>query len=129
MQEIAKMLIRPPFKQTGACHKRGNCCYYILFPKRKGWLGKLHLFWTTEVNGFYFRMKEPVESEKKSIYVMGCRYLQKNGKCGCYFLRPMVCRKWPMIEYFGFPRLLKGCGFKAELRSKSQREHFPLERD
>jgi len=129
MQNIAKMIIRPPFRQTGRCHRRGNCCYYILLPKTKGWLGKLHLFWSTEIHGFYFRTKETIESDGKPVYVMGCRYLQKNGSCGCYFLRPMVCRKWPVIEYFGYPRLLKGCGFKAELRSKKYAKFFQVKED
>ena len=54
--------------------------------------------------------------EEKEVYVMGCRYLQKNKRCKHYFLRPMVCRKWPIIEYFGYPKVLKGCGFSYKIR-------------
>src|ERR1700722_14649540 len=31
-QRLARLIIRPPFKQTGTCKKRGNCCHYILIP-------------------------------------------------------------------------------------------------
>ena len=40
------------------------------------------------------------------------------GKTLAEHLRPAVCRKWPLIEYFGHPRILKGCGFQAVHREK-----------
>lgn len=112
-QKVARLLIPPPFKKTGKCFKRGNCCHYILLPEAKGLLGKFYYFWNTQILGFYRRTPELYESEGKHVYVMGCRYLQKNGRCSHYHLRPMVCRKWPIIEHFGYPRIMKGCGFKA----------------
>lgn len=115
-QKIAKMLIRPPFKREGKCLKRGNCCHYVLVPEARGFLGQLFLLWNTQILGFYRRTPHVYESESKRVYVMGCRYLKKNGKCGAYYLRPAVCRKWPVIEYFGYPRIIKGCGFKPILR-------------
>ncbi len=112
-QKIARLLITPPFKKEGKCLKRGNCCHYILVPEAKGFLGRLFYFWNTQFLGFYQRMPEVHQSDRKRVYVMGCRYLRKNGECGHYYLRPAVCRKWPVIEYFGYPRIIKGCGFKA----------------
>ncbi len=112
-QRIARMLIRPPYKKEGKCLKRGNCCHYILVPEARGFLGKIFYFWNTQVLGFYRRKPEVYESDGKRMYVMGCRYLKKDGACGRYHLRPAVCRKWPIIEYFGYPRIIKGCGFKA----------------
>jgi hypothetical protein len=112
-QRVARLLIRPPFKKAGKCLKRGNCCHYILVPEAKGFLGKLFYFWNTQILGFYRRTPDVYESEGKRVYAMGCRYLKKDGACGRYFLRPTVCRKWPLIDYFGYPRILKGCGFKA----------------
>jgi hypothetical protein len=113
MQRVARWFIRPPFKQTGSCLKRGNCCHYILLPEPKGIFGKLYYIWSTQILGFYPRNKNVYESEGKRVLVMGCRYLNDDGSCRHYHLRPTVCRKWPMIEYFGYPRILKGCGFKA----------------
>lgn len=113
MQKIARLIIRPPFKQAGACLKRGNCCHYILVPAPKGVLGRIFWLWNTQILGFYPRSTTVHESEGKKVRVMGCRYLGQEGLCKHYRLRPTVCRKWPLIEYFGYPRMLKGCGFKA----------------
>ena len=44
---------------------------------------------------------------------MGCRYLREDGSCSEYRLRPQVCRQWPVIEHFGYPKILKGCGFRS----------------
>jgi len=113
MQKFARILIRPPFKIGGSCKKRGNCCHYILIRKPKGIWGWLFKIWNTEFNGFYLRSDEDFSYEKHKVMVMGCRYLQKDGSCKHHRLRPMVCRKWPVIEQFGVPRILKGCGFQA----------------
>ncbi|MBS0605526.1 MAG: hypothetical protein KF898_00345 [Parachlamydiales bacterium] len=118
-QRFARLLIRPPFKQEGKCLKRGNCCHYILIPQPKGLFGRLFYLWSTQILGFYPRSRRIYESEGKKVLVMGCRYLQSDGSCRHYRLRPTVCRKWPIIEYFGYPRILKGCGFKAALRNPS----------
>jgi len=118
MQKAAKLVIQPPYKQIGACKKRGNCCYYILLPKKKGWMNRFQIFWNTEILGFFLRDKTPCLSEGSEVYVMGCRYLNKDGSCRHYRFRPNVCRKWPLIEYFGYPRALKGCGFEAMRRGK-----------
>lgn len=113
MQKVAKTLIPPPFVQQGGCKRRGNCCHYILIRKPKGFFGWAFKVWNTQFQGFYLRSQEEHEYENHRVMVMGCRYLQRDGSCKHYKTRPMVCRKWPMIERFGTPRLLKGCGFKA----------------
>jgi len=117
-QKIATLMIPPPFVKTGSCLKRGNCCHYILLHKQHRFLQAIHLFWSTQVNGFYLRSTESFFYEKKEVLVMGCRYLRKEGSCGKYHLRPLVCRQWPRINYFGKPQLLKGCGFKATPRDR-----------
>lgn len=112
-QRIARWLIPPPYKKAGKCLKRGNCCHYIMVRHSTGPIGWIFRFWHTEIQGFFFRSKEIYEYEGHKVKVMGCRYLKKEGSCAHYHLRPMICRKWPVIEHFGVPRLLKGCGFKA----------------
>lgn len=120
MQKFARFLVPPPYIQEGKCKKRGNCCHYIMIRKPKGIWGWLFHYWNTEINGFYQRSRDDYEYEGKPVMVMGCRYLQKDGSCKHYKLRPMVCRKWPVIEHFGYPRVLKGCGFTARPRHKLQ---------
>ena len=110
-QKIARFIVKPPFKKVGKCKRRGNCCHYVVMRHRKGPLGVIERFWATQINGFYYRNADPVEYQGKKVYLMGCRYLQKNGSCGNYRLRPMICRTWPVIEHFGWPSLLKGCGY------------------
>ena len=117
-QKIAKLFIPPPFVKAGRCKKRGNCCYYILVRKTRAPFGFLDLFWHTQINGFYRRQKEPEFVDGHPVYVMGCRYLSKKGKCTRYFTRPQICRTWPRIEIFGPPEMLKGCGFFAKERKK-----------
>lgn len=131
MQKIARLIIRPPFKQTGTCKRRGNCCYYILLPEPKGILGKVFYFWQTQVNGFFIREKAPPDDKDKRMLVMGCRYLKENGSCKNYKTRPSVCRRWPVIEHFGMPRVLigmprvlKGCGLQPTLRKSYQKEPY-----
>lgn len=120
MQRVAVWLIRPPYKKAGKCKKRGNCCYYILMKKTKGPLYYLALFWNTQINGFYLRGSSVFDEEGKEKMVMGCRYLNPDGSCRIYHFRPMVCRKWPVIEYFGYPKILKGCGYSAVPRKKNK---------
>ncbi len=119
-QKVALWIVKPPFRQVGKCLKRGNCCHYILLPEPEGILGKLNYVLNMQVNGFYPRYTDVHEYDGERVIVMGCRYLQKDGKCKHYRLRPAVCRKWPVIEHFGHPRVLKGCGFKPIPRQPSK---------
>lgn len=116
-QKIAKKIIPPPYIRVGQCKKRGNCCYYLRLRKVRyiDWLQK---FWVTQINGFFFRSAKTIKIEKHQYYIMGCRHLKSNGECENYFLRPLICRTWPVIEKFGYPQLLKGCGFEAKLKTK-----------
>jgi len=113
MQKIARKIIRPPFKREGSCKRRGNCCHYILIRHSKSLIGHFFYLWYTQFQGFYPRYKAPKSYEGKKMHVMGCRYLRKDGSCGQYHLRPLICRLWPVIEHFGYPNVLKGCGFRS----------------
>jgi len=113
MQRLARLGIRPPYKRVGVCKGRGTCCHTVLIKKEKGLLGTLFTLWHTEVNGFYKKQEQPIKTEQGQFHVMGCRYLKKDGSCSNYPFRPEVCRKWPDVERFGEPKILKGCGFSA----------------
>ncbi|NGX51001.1 MAG: hypothetical protein K1060chlam2_00858 [Chlamydiae bacterium] len=113
MQRLARSIIRPPFKREGSCKRRGNCCHYVLIQHSTNLIGRCFKFWYTQVHGFYLRFKEPQLYEGKEMHVMGCRYLQKDGSCGQYHLRPIICRQWPIVEHFGYPKILKGCGYRS----------------
>lgn len=121
MQSLAKKIIRPPFKKEGACKKRGNCCRFILLPAPTGFIGKLYFLWQTEVNGFYVKQTSPTGEDGGKILALGCRHLSDSGRCMSYKTRPAVCRRWPVIEVFGRPQILKGCGYRASPRSVKNR--------
>ena len=120
-QKVAKLIIRPPNILVGKCKKRGNCCHYIMIRKTRAPFGWLDLFWHTQINGFFRRDKKVHMYHGMPIYIMGCRYLKKNGECGRYMFRPAICRSWPKVEYFGHPQILKGCGFSAKLRKSESK--------
>ncbi|MCH9613065.1 MAG: hypothetical protein S4CHLAM102_15690 [Chlamydiia bacterium] len=116
---LTAWLARTPWKRVGQCKRRGACCEFILV-KKMGRVDRLNLWWQTEVNGFVLREEKPYEMEGRKYYLMGCRHLRADGGCGEYFLRPSICRKWPVIAHFGAPRVLKGCGFQAVPRRKAK---------
>lgn len=120
MQSIARKIIRPPFKRMGACKRRGNCCRFILLPQAKNLLGKVYFFWQTEVNGFYVKELSPPDETGGVIQVLGCRHLSPDGRCMSYKTRPSICRRWPVIEIFGRPNILKGCGYTAHLKKSHE---------
>lgn len=125
VQRLARVIVRPPWKQVGHCYQRGNCCHYLLMSKPVGWkkpLLGLYLWWNTQINGFFLRDQEAYDHDGEEMLVMGCRYLQKDGRCGHYRWRPTVCRQWPLIEYWGVPRRLKGCGFRAVPRERQDKK-------
>ncbi|MBN4067514.1 hypothetical protein JYU14_05460, partial [Simkania negevensis] len=126
-QRLVKLFMRPPNRRGGACKKRGNCCHYIVvewIPEgdKLSWESRLKLWWDTQINGFYFRNFDQIEDDGQIVRVLSCRYLQKDGSCKHYWARPSLCRSWPRIEYFGKPRILKGCGFAAVPR-KEYKQH------
>ena len=119
-RKCALYFVRPPYKLAGKCKQRGNCCHYILMKYEKGVLGKIQFFWVTQIQGFFLRHAKPVEKDGTPFYIMGCRYLQKNGKCGNYLLRPVICRQWPDVAFHNQPRILKGCGFYTIEKKKQK---------
>lgn len=117
-KKIALRIVPPPFKITGSCKKRGNCCHYILLRTKSKKLSLLSLFWHTQINGFFLRSKKADNVMGKNHFVMGCRYLRKDGSCSNYILRPALCRNWPDVGFRREHGILKGCGFQVREKSK-----------
>ena len=117
-QKFARLIIKPPFRKKGTCKKCGKCCHYLLIPEPKGILGGIQWFWLTQVSGFFLRDHPPVTDEEDPYLVMGCRYLKDDNSCAHHFLRPAICREWPIIERFETPQILPGCGYKIITRNQ-----------
>ena len=114
----------PPYRLEGACKMRGACCHYLLMELKAGngeltYFSRLRIWWYTEINGFYFRSFSQV-SEGKNLQILSCRYLGKDNKCKHYHLRPGICRRWPRIDHFAVPGILKGCGYRIIKRKKDE---------
>lgn len=117
VQKIIQTLSPPPYKITGGCKQRGHCCHYILMQwppilDKWPWFRAFWLWWHTDIHGFYSRGFDAEGPNGDVVKVMSCRYLQKDGRCGQYPLRPAICRQWPRIEFTSRPHLLKGCGYQ-----------------
>jgi Fe-S-cluster containining protein len=112
-QGLARKIVPPPFVKAGSCLRRGRCCRFILMPEPKGIIGRIFYLWQVEINGFYHKETSPADEKGDRLYVMGCRHLKKDGSCASYRTRPALCRRWPIIEVFGRPRLFKGCGYRV----------------
>lgn len=123
--KLIRRLIKPPYQLKGKCQQTGKCCHYIHMDwPQKGkiatFFSYIRLFWNTQFLGFYFRSFALMEEKDYETRVMSCRYLQKDGSCKHYRLRPLVCRLWPRQSYFMRPSLFKGCGYRVENRKKSK---------
>ncbi len=118
---IVRFFYKSRYVVEGKCLKRGSCCRFIHMGWPKGekltLFHRLYVYWQTEVLGFYFRDFDLMEGDSLTR-VMSCRYLQRDGKCAHYRLRPLICRDWPKRPYLKRPVLLKGCGYKVSLRKK-----------
>jgi len=113
IQKIVMRFMRPPYKRKGACLKCGRCCHFILIDAPQSWVGRFHLWWNTEINGFYLRNHCPVLVDGRPMLVLSCRYLKHDGSCKHHWIRAVICRNWPIIEHFGDPQILDGCGYRA----------------
>ena len=114
-EHLFQRLRRPQYTLSGRCHARGNCCHHIL-AELPGVVGgrnpfrALSLLWATEFHGFFLRSFSAELDDGSHAQVFGCRYLQPNGRCAHYWLRPMVCRLYPHSSSHA-PSLLEGCGY------------------
>ncbi len=117
-KKIARFIVKPPFQRIGSCKKRGNCCYAITMRKRKGPFEWFQRFWMFQVHNFFPRSNTFYKSGKYEYYLLGCKNLQEDGSCAEYSTRPIICRDWPIVEIFGYPKLLKGCGYWFFARKK-----------
>lgn len=127
IQKLIFHIHPPPYLLKGQCKQRGNCCYHIFMewpPLMDRWpiLGRFWLWWYTDVHGFFMRSFEFENEDGRVAKVMSCRYLQDDGRCGNYRVRPAICRQWPRQEYSSGPHVLKGCGYSIELRDKHEHQ-------
>ena len=116
IQRFFRFLVRSPYRLKGKCKCCGVCCRYILlewsnYLDKFPLLGKLYIWWLTEIDGFYL-LNFDFENEEGKFRLMSCRYLSDKGVCKHYYTRSAICRQYPWIGYFRKPWFLPKCGYK-----------------
>jgi len=101
--------VRQKYKIEGKCLQCGKCCReiraYGLKNNNELRLMKLFLPW---YHRFFITGKDT-----DGNLVLSCKYLNPNGKCNVYSLRPLVCRNYPK-KYIHFRgEMPDGCGYKV----------------
>lgn len=118
LTNLTKKIFKTRWILTGKCRQCGDCCRRIVLTMTPAQV-KSELFTDLSVRWiswlFGFELIE-IDQEDHSL-IFSCRHLTVDNKCDNYFWRPNVCRNYPLVDYFEEPKLLPGCGFKAELHS------------
>ena len=110
------------YELRGGCQQTGECCKLIAlemptYVKTNGFwyrfFYRFGIWWNSKINGFTY-------AGTLNDHFLGftCNRLSKNNTCMDYFNRPRVCREYPVVGYFGKPRLYKGCGYWLSLKPK-----------
>lgn len=105
------------YQIEGSCQHCGQCCRHLLFAEYpfltwpvfrsvvRFWLERIYPFTITDT-----ALMEPASGEY--YRVMTCRNVVDN-RCAEYWLRPRVCREWPLPELERPPILWSGCGHQV----------------
>jgi hypothetical protein len=118
---------RPPkYVLAGSCQRRGACCTQIVAdppqalkdrPKLLALFAGMHRV----LHNFHVVGRGP-----EGQLIFRCHYIQTDGRCGIYRLRPRLCRTYPLLPYFTAPRLLPGCGYRVVLRGLGHHPGLPI---
>jgi hypothetical protein len=112
-------VIKPSYEIRGSCDKRGVCCKHIIGdPPRfikKSFLLRLYAGYHAAMHRFAVVARGPNDE-----LIFACGHLQTDGRCGIYRYRPRLCRHYPILPFFGMPKLLPGCGYTVVPRAVSR---------
>ena len=101
---------RPEYIRKGGCQMSGMCCSNLglLLPKawsRRAWIIRYFVWWHRYRYKFHFL------GIVDNLLVYECGYVTKDNQCSIYPWRPRLCREYPKVQLWDFPKLHKGCGF------------------
>ena len=111
----AALVIRPRYLIGGACQSNGICCHHLLVADDPftTWPALRHIgaFWLCSIYRLR-RTESSVELPDGGVArIYTCENLNADNRCAEYFLRPMLCRRYPRARYFSPPALHPGCGY------------------
>ena len=113
--KAVQKVIRPRFVLQGQCQKRGECCKRIVaLPPRllqKQPFNRWFIAFHRLTHNFH-----QVGTGPEGAIIFSCHHLKTDGRCGIYAYRPLICRTYPVVPFFGTPHLLPGCGYSIAPR-------------
>ncbi len=115
LKQLEQKLEPPRYQIHGSCQNNGACCERLFLQEGPylSWPILRHLthFWMTKIYPFEFHDHSMLHANDEQFYRMvTCRNLV-DGKCREYWLRPRLCRVWPIGDDERPPILFKGCGY------------------
>ena len=110
-----RYLERPRYQIRGACHSNGRCCEKLLLAEKPflTWpvLRQLTHFWMEQIYPFVIHDSSILEPDSGDYFrLLSCRNLV-DGRCREYWLRPRICREWPMHNSTYPAILFHHCGY------------------
>ena len=107
-----KRLFPTRYKIRGNCKQCGKCCEEILLRGTNRQINNpffrnIAIRWISWLYGFYLLY---VDYERNYL-AFSCSHRGEDGKCKNYFLRPPICRNYPLLDYFEEPKFLPWCSF------------------
>lgn len=126
LKRLEQRVEPPRFQVKGSCRNNGACCERLFLQEGPylSWPVVRHLthFWMTKIYPFEIHEHSMLHAGDEQFYRMiTCRNLV-DGKCREYWLRPRLCRVWPVGEHEKPPILFKGCGFWIEDQENPEQE-------
>ena len=102
------------YVRQGKCKKRGVCCTNLAIGASSFILKRPYFKYIVLKYFSFFYNFEPIgEHLEEKVIVFRCRYL-KNYQCSIHKFRPFMCRRYPIVNFFGKPKVLPGCGYFFE---------------
>ncbi|HAR63455.1 MAG: hypothetical protein DKM50_12230 [Candidatus Margulisiibacteriota bacterium] len=115
---FTKRIIKPRYQVSGNCLRCGSCCQHIGLAingtlANNPFLLKFIIFYYQRVNSF----KYDRYLEEQNVLLFTCLEFDSTKRiCKSHYLRPAICRNYPLVRYVAKPELLPGCGFTIKLR-------------
>ena len=109
---LVQKMIRPKFYVRGQCDKRGTCCKHIVGDPPR-WVKRTRLLQAFAAYHRVMHNFEVVARGPDEQLIFSCGHLRSDGRCGIYRYRPRICRNYPVLPFYGPPRLLPGCGYRV----------------
>lgn len=110
-----RYLERPRYQIRGACQSNGRCCEKLLLAEYPllVWpiLRQVTRFWMEKIYPFVIHENAIQDPDTGEYFrLLSCRNLV-DGRCREYWLRPRICREWPMSNSRYRPVLFHQCGY------------------